>query len=89
MGNPNYHGVGDQHIKTADAVQPKVSEKDAGACSTFGILHATKLLPKVGRDQGRLILYLQLKFVSLAPIGCVWCHLVISSLCNQDPWLLS
>ena len=31
----------------------------AGACSTFGILHATKLLPKVGRDQGRLILYLQ------------------------------
>ena len=31
----------------------------AGACSTFGILLAMKLLPKVGKDQGRLILYLQ------------------------------
>ena len=36
----------------------------AGACSTFGILHETKLLPKVGRDQGRVILYLQWKFVT-------------------------
>ena len=35
--------------------------KRAGTCSTFdlGILHATKLSPKVGRDQERLILYLQ------------------------------
>ena len=31
----------------------------AGACSTIGILHATKLLPMVGRSQGRLTLYLQ------------------------------
>ena len=33
----------------------------AGACSTIGILHATKLLPMVGRSQGRLTLYLQKK----------------------------
>ena len=31
----------------------------AGACSICGPLHATKLRPQMGRDQGRLILYLQ------------------------------
>ena len=30
----------------------------AGACSICGPLHATKLRPQMGRDQGRLILYL-------------------------------
>ena len=37
----------------------KVTCTCAGACSTIGILHATMLLPMVGRSQGRLTLYLQ------------------------------
>ena len=37
---------------------PRQGVSHAGACSICGPLHATKLRPQMGRDQGRLILYL-------------------------------
>ena len=40
----------------------------AGACSTFGILHAMKLLPKVGRVSRRGHLYLR-RDVAESPFG--------------------
>ena len=39
---------------------PRQGVSHAGACSICGPLHATKLRPQMGRDQGRLILYLQI-----------------------------
>ena len=47
-GHSQLHTVAILHVKF-----------QAGACSTIGILRATKLLPMVGRSQGRLTLYLQ------------------------------
>ena len=40
----------------------------AGACSICGPLHATKLRPQMGRDQGRLILYLPCVSQAVTPI---------------------
>ena len=42
----------------------------AGACGICGPLHATKLRPQMGRDQGRLILYLRPNTLTpLVPLG--------------------
>ena len=48
----------------------------AGACSICGPLHATKLRPQMGRDQGRLILYLQINTLTpmVHPAAVRWFH---------------
>ena len=48
----------------------------AGACSICGPLHATKLRPQMGRDQGRLILYLQNNTLTpmVHPAAVRWFH---------------
>ena len=55
---------------------PRQGVSHAGACSICGPLHATKLRPQMGRDQGRLILYLQINTLTptVHPAAVRWFH---------------
>ena len=63
-----------QGFTTTTTISTTVSH--AGACSICGPLHATKLRPQMGRDQGRLILYLQINTLTpmVHPAAVCWFH---------------
>ena len=57
---------------------PRQGVSHAGACSICGPLHATKLRPQMGKDQGRLILYLPKPLTKLLLHFSTFCFHVLA-----------